>query len=133
MPWRENEGETNHKTFMGDLLQSHICNMSPMFVYHEIGLYQDINRQKHKHIFSSNDMSTMDEYAIRRYVATSQQANHDSTENAENLQRKAHHKMTGAHHIIQSAVCPRFFELCRHIPMIYSNLLPPQRLSDLLL
>lgn len=93
---------------MGGLLRSHICNMSPMFVYHEIGLYQDINRLKHKHIFSSNDMSTMDEYAIRRYVATSQQANHDSTENAENLQRKAHHKMTGAHHSIQSAVCPRF-------------------------
>ena len=111
---------------MGGLLQSHICNMSPMFVYQEVGFYQDINRQKHKHIFSSNDMSTMDEYAIRRYVATSQQANHDSTENAENLQRKAHHKMTGSHHSLQSAVCPRFFELCRHIPMIYSNLLSPQ-------
>ena len=50
----------------------------------------------------------MDEYAIRRYVATSQQANHDSPENVENLQRKSHHKMTGAHHSIQSAVCPRF-------------------------
>ncbi len=114
------------KTFMGGLLQNHICNMSPMLVYQEVGIFQDINRQKHKHIFSSNDMSTMDEYAIRRYVATRQQANHASTENVENLQRKTHHKMTGAHHSIQSAVCPRFFELCRHIPMIYSNLLSPQ-------
>lgn len=60
-------------------------------------------------------MSTMDEYAIRRYVATSQQANHDSPENVENLQRKSHHKMTGAHHSIQSAVCPRF-----HIMQAYS-------------
>ena len=108
MPWRENEGETNHKTFMGGLLQSHICNMSPMLVYFEIGFFQDINRQKHKHIFSSNDMSIMDDYAIRRYVATSQQTNHDSPENVENLQRKSHHKMAGAHHNIQSAVCARF-------------------------
>ena len=41
---------------MGGLLQSHICNMSPMLVYQEVGFYQDINRQKHKHIFSSNDI-----------------------------------------------------------------------------
>ena len=70
--------------------------------------FRILTEKKHKHIFSSNDMSTMDDYAIRRYVATRQQTNPDSTENAENLQRKAHHKMTGAHHSIQSAVCPRF-------------------------
>ena len=93
---------------MGGLLQSHICNMSPMFVYHEIGLYQDINRQKHKHIFSSNDMSTMDDYAIRRYVATSQQANHDSTENVENMQRKTYHKMTGATTVYNLQCAPDF-------------------------
>ena len=57
----------------------------------------------------------MDEYAIRRYVATSQQANHDSPENVENLQRKSHHKMTG-HTTVYNLQCAPVF----HIMQAYS-------------
>ena len=70
--------------------------------------FRILTEKKHKHIFSSNDMSTMDEYAIRRYVATSQQANHDSPENVENLQRKTYHKMTGATTVYNLQCAPDF-------------------------
>ena len=53
-------------------------------------------------------MSITDDYAIRRYVATRQQTNHYSTENAENLQRKAHHKMTGATTVYNLQCAPVF-------------------------